>query len=213
MGVLLLLSGIWYPPEFPKLPQGYSEWKEFTNVSCPLDPFFRDNGFNGADVEKDSSLIPYYMPSNKTYGYKNEETGVVKHYSSTSDNIWVDVPNDYILVYWFPHIASDTLVPRPLYNYGGYISYDTSGFQKITVNGNEAYRIRGKWWVYACDGADHESGSFTNYIISTNKLDFRITCLSTTYIYYTEGETVGPDHYPDRIAELERAVEETFRPK
>jgi len=215
VSLFTLLLTIWYPPEFPELPQWYSEWKEFANVlSCPLDPFFRNDCFNGKDIERDSSLVPYFMSSNKTCGYSNDATGVVKHYSSTSDNIWVDVPNDYTLIFWHPHPETDSLDPRPLYSYDGYISYDTMGFEKITIDNREAWRIRGKWWWVTCDGYVHVSGSFTNYFIPTEKLDYRITCLSRFYLNSQMGpDPSGIEHYPDRIAELEQAVEQTFKPK
>lgn len=215
MILLTLLLSIWLPPEFPELPQGYSEWKEYSNViSCPLDPFFHNDCFNGKDIERDSSLVPYFLSSNKIYGYSNDLTGVVKHYSSTSDNIWVDVPNNYTLIFWYPHKKIDSLDLQPLYSYGGYISYDTLGFEKITIDNREAWRIRGAWWRTYIDGGVHERGFFTNYFIQTDRLDYRITCISMTYIY----DDYGPDcrglvHYPNRIAELEQAVEQTFRPK
>lgn len=215
MNFLILLLTIWFPPEFPELPQGYSEWKEFANVlSCPLDPFFRNDCFNDEDIERDSSLVPYFMSSNKTCGYSNDATGVVKHYSSSSDNIWVDVPNDYTLIFWYPHHETDTLDPWPLYSYGGYISYDTLGFEKIVIDEKDAWRIRGKWWRVTCDGGIQISGSFTNYFIPTEKLDYRITCLSRFYLYDILGpDPLGFEHYPDRISELEQAVEQTFRVK
>jgi len=199
-----------------------------------LDPFFHSDCFNGKDVERDSSLVPYFLSSNKIYGYTYDSTGVVKHYSSTSDNIWVDVPDNYTLIFWYLHKKVDSLDPRPLYSYGGYISYDTLGFEKITIDNREAWRIRGKWWEVQCDGTIQVSGSFTNYYIPTKKWDFRITCLSCFYSYertplpcdappevcdslikaiYGKEGWKSVRTWPDRIAELERAVEQTFRVK
>jgi len=203
------LLSIWYPPEFPKLPQGYSEWKEYKSY-----PFIRKNPHFDEykySVILDPSVIPYhinYEPLNKTYPCGDSLLGEVQYV----DTIRTTKLELYIA--WFPHEELDTINRSLLYDYGGYISYDTIGFEKIVIDEKDAWRIRGKWWQVTCDGGVQISGSFTNYFIPTEKLDYRITCLSRFYLYDILGpDPLGFEHYPDRIAELERAVEQTFRPK
>lgn len=215
MILLTLLLSIWLPPEFPELPSGYSKWVSYDSpYSIPEAPYFR-KGFASKEIEEDSSLTPYYFlavePLGESRGYGDSTFGVVMHYSSSKKS---GFPHNYVEIEWSAYHESDSLDPRPLYSYGGYISYDTLGFEKIVINGMDAWRIRGKWWRVTCDGGIQISGSFTNYYIPTEKLDFRITCLSRFYLYDTLGpDPLGFEHYPDRIAELERAVEQTFRVK
>jgi hypothetical protein len=209
VNVLILLLTIWFPPEFPELPPTYSQWIEHTSYSYIRNNPYYDE-YNYVRII-DSTIVPYALDISilkKRTPCGDSLLGEVRYYDFTQTN------NRELYISWFPHEDLDTINRKPLYQYDGYISYDTMGFKKITIDNREAWRIRGKWWWVTCDGYIHVSGSFTNYYIHTKKVDYRITCLSRFYM----NEEMGPDpagieHYPDCIAELEQAVEQTFRVK
>jgi hypothetical protein len=68
-------------------------------------------------------------------------------------------------------------------------------------------------------------GGFAYYFIPTEKFDFHIICRTLIYLYDGNPWEGYPEEmldtlprvviktYPDQISELEKAVEETFRPK
>ena len=205
----MLLLTIWCPPEFPELPSTYTQWVEHTSYSYIRNNSYYDE-YNYIRII-DSTIVPYALDISilkKRIPCGDSLLGEVEYYDSTHTT------NQELYLSWFPHEDLDTISRKPLYQYDGYISYDTMGFEKITIDNREAWRIRGAWWRTYIDGGVHERGFFTNYYIQTKRLDYRITCISMTYIYDDYGpDCAGLVHYPNRITELEQAVEQTFKPK
>ncbi len=113
-----------------------------------------------------------------------------------------------------------------------YLSLDEQGPQEITISGNRAYRLKGFYLIGGSCGARRYLGAFTTYFILSQPYDYIIVCSND--IYRMEGPEVIPDSvydypeeirdsvianweyektYPNNIAELEQAVEQTFRVK
>jgi len=140
-------------------------------------------------------------------------------------------------VLWHPHQSDnpsqDTVLVQLIY--GGltisrHLSLEKRGPQEVTVGENQAFRLRG-FYYYSGGGEriDAFIGAFTSYLVLSERFDFIIVCFNQIYSYYGFGETltIYPEEkhdsiianweyektYPNNIAELERAVEQTFRPK
>lgn len=145
-----------------------------------------------------------------------------------------------ISIRWYPHqdieltpyrlLAKLIPLPSVLPSFAR-VALDTAHVDTITISGTEAYRVRGWWSHGGGDSGCQEVGEFTSYYIQTDDLDFEIVCLSCFYIH--ECYLGNPEYaakideecpplevisktdrlYPNRIRELERAVERTFRVK
>jgi hypothetical protein len=213
------------PPDFPKLPEGFTQWEEYH-----LGPLLMDNFVSESYIAKhyfwrkpieELSLLPYTINTDNldsSLGYYTRDSlvGQIEYFNPDSlpekedpedSDIYVPwCPHHNILyVLWAPHREITEPDSRPQEHFSGYVSYNRKKWEPITIDNLEALRIRGRWWNVECDGTEHIGGSFTNYYIPTLKVDFYITCWTHTY---SCGKV-----YPDRIAELERAVEQTFRVK
>lgn len=161
--------------------------------------------------------------------------GMVQFAADTNPD-W-SVSGQWITVYWAPHEEgvsenrdiANRLYPRDDvfdYRYQCHLAVQKS-FEKINVGDIPACRHKGRWWFQggcAC-GAYDFGGSFSTYIVPTPGLDFHITCATVTFewdtnpwVGYEEDEidTLPKEirnSWPDDIRQLERAVEQTFRPK
>ncbi len=119
----------------------------------------------------------------------------------------------------------------------GYVLIDTTGVDEIDINGYTAYRLRGYSIWGQCDYWDVAITRVTAYLVPTEIFDYYITCYNTVYEHYSgcgDGivydedftdeqydsliaayEAYYPKEYrhPDRIRQLEQAVEQSFRVK
>lgn len=112
------------------------------------------------------------------------------------------------------------------------VSLDKAGVEELTINGCPSFRLRALWWGSACDGGVHNVRWVTGYFIPAKEdrnYDFIIFCSNLIYhrsppfaplMVYTQEESDSiianweyEKTYPNNIAELERAVEQTFRVK
>jgi len=136
-------------------------------------------------------------------------------------------------VYWRPHRKEDItrdLVTGDMHKalnaaIDGTFAFDKEGITLVRRPNILAFRLRAWWWWSCCDSWEHEVGAITVYFIPGEKHDFLISCETSFYSFgppdegheeYFPGDTAWEHFYPkqkDRIAELEQAVEETFRPK
>jgi len=227
VAILVLFCG-WLPfripPDYPDLPPGYHEWQEYSySVFSDSSFFYQYKKTHTLSKITDSFPIPFSIDVGSLI-FANAKcdsvVGQIMFYSDPTN--WRETKDRrQVSIQWYPHqerkLDSLTIMSylMPLSKWRSYnaISLDSMGFQKIPLTTEEGYRIRGFWWDTQCDYSIHLIGSFVTYFISTEKLDFRITCSNTTYTYSPEGEDFGPEHYPNRITELEQAVEQTFRVK
>ena len=176
------------------------------------------------------------------YGLRNQDYGAVR-YGHCPDKSYLgsvlceNVEYGVFYVLWYPHQydnpSEDTVLVQLIY--GGltisrHLSLEKRGPQEITVGENQAFRLRG--FYYKRGGGeriDASIGAFTSYLVLSERSDFIIVCFNQVYLRYGPGETLSiyPEEkhdsimanwqyehtYPNNIAELERAVEQTFRPK
>lgn len=209
---------IWLPPETPDLPdfpENYTPWQKYDkDIYKPLLRISRNAGTLSIPYSfSDTNFVAVYSGGDSLSNYV--------HYI-TDTSIWLKNNWRYGEVYirWYPHQSDLTRTEEnllPLHSYWHswslFLSLDKRGFDNINIGENKAYRQKGWFWAGQCDWSSQWVGSYTTYFIPTESYDFRITCLSTTYTYSSEGGEFGPEHYPDRISELEQAVEQTFRVK
>ncbi len=151
-------------------------------------------------------------------------------------------PYEIILLLWQPHQVdcppNDSVESRLYLGLGlissplTYLSLNQQGPQEITISENQAYRLRGFYLIGGSCGARRYIGAFTTYFILSQPYDYIIVCSND--IYRKDGPEVIPHSvydypeetrdsiianweyektYPNNIAELERAVEQTFRVK
>ncbi|MCK4334276.1 hypothetical protein KAX06_05785 [candidate division WOR-3 bacterium] len=150
-------------------------------------------------------------------------------------------PEGAIFILWQPHQndnpTDDTVTSRLLYGsaaMGYYLSIEEQDPTEITISGKQASRLKGFYLIRGCSCHPQTRciGAFTTYFILSQPYDYIIVC--SNEIYRMEGPEVIPDSvydypeevrdsvianwdyehtYPNRIAELERAVEQTFRVK
>jgi len=151
-------------------------------------------------------------------------------------------PYEKISLLWQPHqvdyLPDDSVKSRLFLGLGiissplTYLSLNQQGPQEITISENQAYRLRGFYLIGGSCGARRYLGAFTTYFILAQPYDYIIVCSND--IYRMEGPEVIPDSvydypeevrdsiianwdyehtYPNNIAQLERAVEQTFRVK
>jgi hypothetical protein len=112
------------------------------------------------------------------------------------------------------------------------ISLDKSSVEEVIINGWPGFRLRAFWWGTMCDGGVHNVRRVTSYFIPAKGdqcYDFIIYCSSLTYHRsppfapleeYTQEEADSiranweyEKTYPNNIADLEQAVEQSFRVK
>lgn len=121
------------------------------------------------------------------------------------------------------------------------ISWDSGGVKRININGLTAYRLRGYNMRLQCDHSNEWIRKITLYYIPTAKYDFYIWCSALVYEFHSgpegnyeeyaaDARALGKEEimteqqwdsmlvnwekvtrYEDHIAELEHAVEQTFR--
>lgn len=221
------------PPNFPELPSNYIEWYEYTSYSGVENfPHFHEY-----DCELQTVLDTFQPPYKVNlpgldhfYGRVDSLFGQL-HYSAVSGYCSQFAEGKgMVFIRWYPHEEVGVINMLPFYKdgtgYFNYIAHEKTGMKKINVGGRKTLRLRGCWWETQCDDLYQAVGSFTTYFIPTKTFDFRITCLTQFYErdphYWPEG--VGYDDavpedwtyektYPNRITELEQAVEGTFRVK
>lgn len=221
------------PPNFPELPSKYIEWYEYSSQSYVNDsPHFHEY-----DCELQTVLDTFQPPYIINLGNLNRFWGEVDslfgqlHYSAVIRYFSEFAKGKgVVFIRWYPHEEVGVINMLPFYQggirYFNYIAHEEKGVQRITIGGRKALRFRGWWWETQCDDLYQTVGSFTTYFIPTDKLDFRITCLTQFYErdpdYWPEGvgyEDAVPEDwtyektYPNRIRQLEQAVEQTFRVK
>jgi len=184
-------------------------------------------GFKKARVASDTSL---------SYGYARYSK------SPTANSALGYVEGGLVYVFWRsgekvplnPVSIRDCLIyGLNLYHAGcAKLALNKTGVEELITNNRLSFRIRAMWWHSGCDGGIHEVGSITSYFVPAEedeKHDFIILCLTRTYhrsppfaplMVYTQEESDSiianweyEKTYPNNIAELERAVEQTFRVK
>lgn len=221
------------PPNFPKLPSNYTEWFGYISYYDVEDsPCFDDYNVELKTVE-DTFNPPYtirFKELNYFWGEVDSLFGQLNYYSDSNCTSLSIGGTGAVFIIWYPHQEIGDTNVWPFYEYGpgffNFIAHEKEGIEVINIGGRKALRLRGKWWDTQCDDIFHSVGSFTTYLIPTGMFDFRISCLSSFYTrnphYYPEGvsydEQVPEDWTyekkgPDRIRELEQAVEQTFRVK
>ena len=119
-----------------------------------------------------------------------------------------------------------------LYHAGVKLALNKTGVEGVIISDHPSFRLRAMWWRSQCDGSIHDVGSATCYFVPAEddeKHEFIILCLTRTYHRsppfapleeYTQEEADSiranweyEKTYPNNIAELERAVEQSFRVK
>lgn len=214
------------PPGLPKPPQNYTEWTEFSSrdfsFHCCLG--FKESPEFGYISTEDTARLPYVVKIrgfNTLFGSGDSMFGGVSYYNPDSTEYY-KMEKDNVQIQWWPHQEFFVVDPRPIGTPYGYISYDRKGLEEITVEGNRWLRIRGYFWMRACDATYQTVAAFTTYFIPTEIRDFYITCLSIFYSYETSPEEATPEElktwkpeksYPNRIRKLEQAVEQSFKVK
>lgn len=247
------MSALSFPPEFPELPSGYSDWDAdgafylppLENLPFetwpahfpPYTDFPGDSNYvsmydSKVPVIRDRNRLPFRITledMNHWEGSGDEVYGKCKYSPNTGRS------REGISIYWSPHEEGLTerdianrLVPRDYSDCGiaNHLAVEKN-LTKMRIGDVEVYRHRSKWWVEAgCScGRYDEQGSATVYFIPGQKRDFHITCVTETYAFdgnpwqgYSVEELdtlprVLIEHRPDRISDLERAVETSFVPK
>ncbi|TKJ43015.1 hypothetical protein CEE36_05895 [candidate division TA06 bacterium B3_TA06] len=212
-----------------KLPSNYIQWYEYCEYSAlENSPHFHEYDCELQDVV-DTFQPPYttkLIGLNHFWGEVDSLFGELNYCADTSCTSLSVGDKGAVFIRWYPHEEVVVVNMLPFGEQFNYIAHEKKGMQKITIGGRKALRLRGWWWDTQCDDIYQAVGSFTTYLIPTEKLDFRITCLTQFYErdphYWPEGvgyEDAVPEDWtyektgPDRIRELERAVEQTFRPK
>ena len=228
----------------PEIPQGYTGFSQIHELGeCQG----YNNHIKGEAYEVSAdSVLPYTMslPSDLEFcwGKRNLNYGAIR-YGHCLDKrylrftIFENPEYGVFYVLWHPHQydnpSEDTVLVQLIY--GGltisrHLSLEKRGPQEITVGENQAFRLRGFYYLRGGgEGGGTYIGAFTSYLILTKSSDFIIVCFNEIYTYYGPGETltIYPEEkhdsivanwqyehtYPNNIAELERAVEQTFRVK
>ncbi len=228
----------------PEIPQGYTgfsqihelgEWQSFNN-------HVKGEAF---EVSADS-VLPYSvsLPPDLEFcwGKRNLNYGAIR-YGHCPDKrylkftIYENPEYGVFYVLWHPHRydnpSEDTVLDQLIY--GGLtisrrLSLEKRGPQEITVGENQAFRLRGFYLTSGGgEGGGTFIGTFTSYLVLSERYDFIIVCFNEIYSRYGPGETLSiyPEEkhdsiianweyertYPNNIADLERAVEQSFRPK
>lgn len=232
---VLILTSVIDLPQCPPLPSTYGQWQGYYYYPFDVSPSLTDKTPNKQMVNNNASL-PYLLSPGELHYFISVIDSPTGQTHYCPDSLYSQFPCSrkewgYIFINWTPHrmIMKDSLISflmpvNFVYEYGYYtdVAIDTTGPDTLTVSGKKSYRLRGRWWNGQCDRSMNEIGSFTTYFIPTDKYDFRITCRSFFYYYstgsegndeYGSSETERIGLYPDRIAELEQAVEHTFRIK
>lgn len=228
----LLFSITSIHPNFPQLPENFYDWGKRESyrpywLTMPLDTLLK-----GTPPIKDIALLPFTLtiPEIKLSEGKIDTTeGWVEYITEPSDVSYIG--NGVICVYWRPHrkgIITRNLVMSDMHKalvaaVDGSSAFDKDGIILVRRPNILAFRLRAWWWWMGCDGWEHLVGAVTVYFIPGEKHDFLLTCQTCFYNFgppedYGDfpGDTAWEHFYPkqkDRILELERAVEETFRPK
>ena len=214
-----------WPSHFP--PCEYVYGLEDSNYLCKNGakiPVIPEEGYAPFKIELEGLSF--------TEGCGDGSFGCFKYNDTASEN-----KLSRVTVYWSPHEEGLTeedianrLYPRnPTTLFWGDEEHFAAAkrFKEISLNGMRAYRHRGRWLSIngcAC-GAIEDAGSFTVYLITTEKFDYHITCSAKTYGYDSNPWVGYPKeerdtlprvliyHYPNCIRELEQTVEETFESK
>jgi len=213
------------PPDYPELPSNYGEWQEYNYfIDSDSSPFYMYKRWHELQSVTDSSQLPYLIDLKGLIIIEGEGDSLFGEVEYYPDSTGWEKNKDrrHVYIRWYPHqevnLDSQSILSNLMpfsrwdaeYNA---IAMNLKGFQNVTMSVGKGLRLRGWWWDTQCDYATHWIGSFATYFIPTETFDFRITCLSTIYAYSSEEPAFGPETYPDRIRELERAVEKTFRVK
>ncbi|MEA3312638.1 MAG: hypothetical protein U9Q76_10520 [candidate division WOR-3 bacterium] len=239
--LFLLFSalGLNTPPNFPQLPPGY-EWKEYGSHTIPDEYYDAYRPDYNLPVLKDSSSLPYTFELGDLkfdLGKGDSLYGGVRYTANPTRDLYsLDYSKGILWVDWGVHKEQD-LTPNTLLNYYlvrarrflimYFLALPRTPVEQISIGNQPAYRIRSYWWHHQCDGAGQRVGSLTFYFIPTERWDIQISCVTSIYTF-TAGPPPGLDpevadslraiwkpekNYPNNIAELERAVEQTFRVK
>jgi len=184
-------------------------------------------GFQKARVASDTSLsygyAQYYPPPITSSAFGHIEGGLVYVFWRSGEKIPLN-----------PVSIRDCLI----YGLNQYdagcakLALNKAGVEDVNINNRPGFRLRAMWWQRQCDGGIHEVGSATCYFVPAEedeKHDFIILCLTRTYHrfppfapleVYTQEESDSiianweyERTYPNNIAQLEQAVEQTFRVK
>jgi len=233
MSLLLLANGDFKltPAEGPPLPKGYVYWccrrdscKDISTRTL-LEPC------NNKIVSTDYSLLPFLLHHSNfdsSYIRIGDSCGIAFYYS-TAGIIKVkwglpvkdSLDHNYIRIFLKCNsIKTDSE--------GTFL--DGKGVEEITIDSLKTYRLRARWYYSECDVSYIRTGNITSYLLENENYVFLIIC--TNLLYWREDlpegihETLSREeldslqqnwkyeqYYPDRIAELERAVEQTFRVK
>lgn len=235
MLVMLLLVAAdlpWQPASFPELPEGFGQWQRHHRIlredrAYERTCFWRTH--NQGPME-DTTHLPYTIdiPGYSVINIRGSTAFGKKNYYDPEVEVTRPYNYNRVSVRWFAHselnpdsirffLLADPDMRLPPCD----MAFAEEGVEEITIGESNAYRIRCKWWHCSARGAYQRFGSLTLYLITTPTLDFHITCFTTSFDYVEsrlEDPLGGPlrraeRNYPDPIAELEQAVEESFKIK
>jgi hypothetical protein len=230
------------PPNFPQLPAGY-EWKDYYPYEVPQEYCEAYLPGYKLPVLTDTSSLPYILELKGLkfdVGKGDSLYGWVRYTANPAGDIYTqDWSKGIIQVDWGVHKEQE-LTSEAIMNYFLMSKYRSRLFpeflalkgkkvEQISIADRTAYRVRSYWWHRYCDGGYQEVGALTFYFISGKRLDYLICCATQFYMRTPSFDQNQSDVdepvkqlskyerlYPDRIdhiRELERAVEQTFRPK
>jgi len=226
----------------PELPTYYSRWTP-SKDSCKIwDIEWIGFKYTGIEQNQPLDFpLPFTINLPESINLKSvsaDSSGGRASYAFPYDEkIDIDYsPKGLVSIGWTTNNQKSELNIEKLRKYmicrfsGPYKALDTSGIKEITINDNKAYRLRARWYYSQCDNSDVETGAVTSYFIPTEKYAFFITCTNLLFsrtdvdddgfINYPEevrdsilANWEYERTYPNNIAELEQAVEQTFRVK
>jgi len=224
------------------MPPGY-EWKDYLPYVVPREYCEAYLPSYKLPVLTDSSCLPYTIELKDLkfdVGKGDSLYGWVRYTANPVGDLYTrDWSKGIIQVDWGVHKEQE-LTPEVTMNYflaaamhrvrlSKILALKEKKVEQISIVDTTAYRIRSYWWNYGCDGGYQEVGAWTFYFIPGKRLDYMICC--ATQFYYRapsfDQEQIDVDEpvkqlskyerlYPDRIdqiRDLERAVEQSFRPK
>lgn len=238
MLLMLLLAAVdipRQPPGFPELSEEFNAWQVYVPI-LRADEGYEQPAFwrvHNLGPFEDTSLLPYEIDIpyyTDTWSRGDTGFGQVNYYDVRLPDEGRPFSHNVVIVRWFAHTELEPGLPVETYLLADpnmeltarYVAYERGDPRILDMGEHTACRKRMRWWRCADDASFHMTGSVTYYLVITEELDFHITCLTTSFEYdderlppEIEGEVARPQvcSWPDPIAELECAVEETFRVK
>lgn len=228
-------------PPGPPLPEGYKFWI-WDSDSCKGGDttYIYKQAFLYKVHLKDCPLpfsleVPGLHLDSTCYASKDCTAGIAFYEPRDTVTSFEHPYQSYVEISWGPRLTRDLnpgiarrdlLCHMAIRTYTGFL--DGKGVEETTINGLRAFRVRGRWMHGQCDIQFIDTGYITAYLIFADKYVFLIKCKNLIYsrisppIEGIEDEAMADSisanwqydyYYHDNIRKLERAVEQTFRPK